>query len=144
MYKFPPKYHWNEEAGIAGCTIEDEHGNKFYGGALCHPDDEDMKSKLAGQTIAEMRAMTQALRFKRDNELKPQLRVLKQLYYAMNRSKHFNPKSYENYMLYRQIRRTENDLATIKQELVQLKQSLSRYLSDKEICHAKLRKAKDN
>ena len=97
-----PEYTWDEEQGIASCTLH-YNNQEFIGMAICHPDDRDMQSKLTGQNIAEFRALIQAWRYKRDCELRPQLKALNQLYYSMNRSKYFDPTSYEAKMLYRQI-----------------------------------------
>lgn len=132
-------FDWDEKTGTCGCTLK--YKDKcFIGFALCHPDDIDMKNKLMGQIIAEGRATARCLQHIRDNELKPQLRALKQLYYSMNKSKHFNPKSYENIMLYRQIRFLENDLIAIKEELARIKQNIKEYISQKENDHKLIRK----
>jgi hypothetical protein len=77
-----PEYTWDEECGVASCTIFYKD-MEFYGQAACHPDDEDMMSRLVGQTIADMRATIWYLRHVRDNELRPQLQSLYQLYYSM-------------------------------------------------------------
>ena len=108
-----------------------------------------MMSKLTGQTIAEFRATLQYLRHIRDNELQPQLKSLYQLYYSMNRSSKFNPKSYEAKMLYSQIQNLENDLVAIKENIATLSQDLKRYINDKEKSHQLIRNrraaaAKDN
>ena len=106
-----------------------------------------MQSKLTGQTIAEWRAMRQYFRHMRDNELKPQLKALKQLYYAMNRSKEFDPKSYQSKMLYRHIQNIKTDLDTINNNIATLSQNLTTYISDKDKVYQSLRKikqAKDN
>lgn len=126
-----PTYIWKPEIGYAGCII---HYNdlEFYGDAICHPDDEDMMSRLTGQKIADARATIQLLSHIRDFELRPQLKILKQLFFSMKHSKQFNKKSYEARMLYRQIRSLENDIATIKKEIADIKQELKKYLSDKE------------
>lgn len=141
-----PKYTWDPVEGCAYCTLY--YNNKeFYGVAFCHPDDKDMQSRLTGQTIAEYRALKELWRYRRDCELRPQLKILKQLYYSMNRSKKFAPFSYENKMLQRQIRMIENDLATTKEELADVEQKLKHYISIKENCYQalrKLRKGKDN
>lgn len=133
-----PEYFWSEENGTAFCTI---HYNKysFMGEAQCHPDDRDMMSKLTGQTIAEYRATIKYLRFIRDCELQPQLKALKQLYYSMNHSKHFNPKSYEAKMLYRQINILQEDLKENKYLIDLTKAQLETYIMGKEHDHQQLR-----
>lgn len=133
-----PKYTWNPETGEASCIIC-YNDLEFVGTAYCHPEDGDMKSKLTGQTIAEIRAMLAYLRHIRDNELRPQLKSLNQLYYSMNRSKNYNKKSYESYMLYRQIRILQNDLDTIKIEIANLRKGLKEYIEQKEKDHQIIR-----
>jgi len=133
-----PKYYWVEETGEALCEIEYKD-RVFIGGASCHPDDRDMMSRLTGTTIAEWRALIKCYTFIRDAEIKPQLKILKQLYHSMDKSKHFNPKSYESIMLFRQIHLLEKDLAGIKQELANAKQNLIEYIQQKEKDHIKIR-----
>lgn len=138
-----PEYFWSEENGTAFCTI---YYNKysFMGEAQCHPDDRDMMSKLTGQTMAEMRATIKYLRFIRDCELQPQLKALKQLYYSMNYSKYFNPKSYEAKMLYRQINMLKEDLTNINIEISNIKKSLKEYIERKEKDHQKIRELQNS
>lgn len=133
-----PEYFWNEANGIAFCTIYYDKYS-FTGEAQCHPDDRDMMSKLTGQTIAEMRATIKYLRFIRDCELQPQLKALKQLYYSMNHSKYFNPKSYEVKMLYKQINNLKEDLKENKYLIDLTKAQLEAYIISKEHDHQQLR-----
>ena len=84
-------YNYNEDTGIAFCTIY-EYGLEFMGAALCHPDDKDMKSERTGCEIANRRAYIHLLCHERDNIIAPQLKALKQLYYSINKSKNFNKK----------------------------------------------------
>lgn len=133
-----PQYLWREEDKTALTTIFYKNYT-FTGEAHCHPDDQDMMSKLTGQTIAEYRATIKYLRFVRDCELQPQLKALKQLYYNMKHSKNFNPKSYEAIMLYRQIRHIEEDLKEIGFMITNTKDNLQCYLNTKEKDHIQLR-----
>lgn len=133
-----PEYTWSERYGTATCTLFYKN-YEFTGVANCHPDDQDMMSKLTGQTIAEYRATLQYLRFIRDCELQPQLKSLKQLYYSMNHSKYFNPKSYEAKMLYRQINHLTEDLKENKYLIDLTKSELEAYLTTKERDHKQLR-----
>lgn len=134
-----PLYEWDETIGGAYCTIYYKNA-EFRGVAICHENDEDMKSKLTGQIIAEMRATILLLQHIRDNEIKPQLQALKQFYYSINRSKHYNKKSYENKMLYRQIKKLEKDLQDIKLELSLTREDLDRYIKEKESIYQIIRK----
>lgn len=133
-----PEYTWNERYGTATCTLFYKN-YEFTGVANCHPDDQDMMSKLTGQTIAEYRATLQYLRFIRNCELQPQLKALKQLYYSMNYSKYFNPKSYETKMLYKQINHLKEDLKENKYLIDLTKSQLKSYLTTKERDHKQLR-----
>lgn len=133
-----PEYTWSERYGTATCTLFYKN-YEFTGVANCHPDDQDMMSKLTGQTIAEYRATLQYLRFIRDCELQPQLKALKQLYYSMKHSKYFNPKSYEAKMLYRQINILKDDLKENKYLIDFTKKELEAYLTTKERDHKQLR-----
>lgn len=133
-----PEYFWNEEHGIASAFIFYKDYT-FTGKAYCHPEDKDMMSKLTGQTIAEMRAAIKYLKFIRKCELQPQLKALKQLYYSMNNSKYFDPKSYEATMLYRQINQLTEDLKENKYLIDLTKSQLETYLTTKERDHKQLR-----
>ena len=132
------KYSWIEQEGKATCTIIIK-GKEFTGIAYCHPDDEDMKSEKTGKFIAEMRATVAYLTHIRDNELKPQLAALTQLYNNLKASKKHNEKSYEIYILRRQIRLTTSELTKIKQELTALKQGIKDYIKGKECFYQAIR-----
>lgn len=133
-----PIFNWNPEDKIASCIITDKE-KIFYGTASCHPDDEDMMGEKTGCEIAFKRASIKLFRSYRD-ELKIELKTLEQLYYAMNRSKNFNKKSYETKMLLRAIRRTKNDLAEIKSILINEEQSLKSYIENKDKFYKRIRK----
>lgn len=133
------EYLWDETTGEATCILHYKNLT-FVGKAHCHPDDKDMQSKITGQTIAEWRAMRSYLRHLRDNELKPQLKSLKQLYYAMNRSQQFNEKSYEAKMLFGHIENLELDLEIVNQELALLVKNTKDYIDSKEKVFQSLRK----
>lgn len=133
-----PIFNWNEESGIATCIIE-ARNKIFFGAAQCHEEDRDMLSEKTGCEIACIRATIDALQDYKNNEIKPSLNALKQLYYSMNRSKNFNPKSYENKMLWRQIRQKENELELIKTMITTSKQNLKTFIDKKEQLYQMLR-----
>ena len=136
--KIEPIFNWDGKIGMASCILSD--GEKTYiGFAQCHPDDMDMAGEKTGCEIAFRRAKIKALKGYRD-ELKIQLKALNQLYYSMNRSNKFNEKSYENKMLQRQLNRINFDLDTVKEMITNEKQSLSKYLNEKEEFYKKIRK----
>lgn len=139
--KHEPMFEWNPETGTATCVLTDGN-NIFLGIATCGPDDQDMMSEKTGCQIALFRAKIDFLKHVRDNELKPRLAALKQLYYSMNKSKHFNEKAYETKMLCRQIYLTQSDLDMIKEDIVQTKEELKAYLNGKAEFYKKVRESR--
>ena len=100
----------------------------------------DMASEKVGCEIAYSRAAIDSIKYERDNVIKPSLRALKQLYYSMKHSKKFNPKSYENKMLQRQIQMINFDLATIKDMLAGEEQRLIEYITEKDKFYQHIRR----
>ena len=135
-------YEWQPKEGLAICKVY-YNNIEFKGTASCHPDDIDMCSKMTGQTIAELRAEIKKLQHIRDNELRPQLKVLNQLYYAMNRSKEYNKKSYESKMLYRAIKNISNELDMIKEILDDDRKFLKEYIDLKDIYYKNIRSRRE-
>lgn len=132
------EYFWNDEAGLAECHI---HYKKytFCGIALCHPEDEDMKSRLTGEKIAEARATAAYLKHVRDHELRPQLKALMDYYHTMYKNAAFSEISYENKILQRKIHFLEDDLETINKTIVLVNKNLTDFLSQKEKLYQKIR-----
>ena len=130
------------ENGHAVCITRDTMGREFKGEAWCAKEDLDMESKITGLSIAESRAQIAAATAYR-NDLRVRLSALKQLYYSMNKSKSFNPKSYENKMLQRQIKLTENDLSIAIHQLAVLKVNLYEYLNEKESFYKQVRDSRN-
>lgn len=126
-----PIFEWIEDIGQTTCVIEDKQGHIFVGTATCHDDDTDMKSRRTGEEISYRRARIEQMCFIR-NEINTELKALKQLYYSMKHSSKFNPKSYENIMLQRQIRGKEFDLDTIKEMLATERENLKNFLQEKD------------
>lgn len=132
-------YEWDEQKGIASCTLKYKN-MEFKGIAQCHPEDIDFKSEITGLLIAEIRASIMVLQFYKNNELQTALNALNQLYYSMNRSKHFNKKDYAVRMLIRQIKQKEADIKTIKTLIEKRKTDMYQFINDKEELYNKLRK----
>ena len=143
MKKIKPIFHYNKETGCSTCIIETKYG-KFSGTACCHPDDMDMASEKVGCEIAYSRAAIDSLKYERDNVIKPSLKALKQLYYSMNRSKKFNPKSYEYKMLKRQIECWEFDLAVINDMINTERTWIRDYINTKEALYQNIRANRNN
>lgn len=128
--KNQPIFEWDAELGLATCILTDGE-NVFYGTAQCHEDDSDMKNEKTGCEIAFRRARIDSIKYYRD-ERKTKLAAVNQLYYSINKSKKFNPNSYEAKMLRRQIRMYESDLAVAKEMLVHQQESLIQYIKEKD------------
>jgi len=109
-------YTWDPDSKVATYTIKYKDLS-FTGQAFCAPEDSEIAKPSIGIRLAELRATRYYLRHVRDNEVKPAIAALKQLYYSMKHSNSFDPKSYEAKMLFRQIRIHEEDLESIKDML---------------------------
>ena len=137
--KKEPLFSYNPNSGEASCLIEDKDGNIIYGIAKCHPDDMDMASEKTGCDFAYRRAYIKVLQAYK-KELKTELRALNQLYYSLNRSKHFNPKSYENKMLQRQIRQKQEDINYVNDSIENSKKELRYIIKEKDKFYQGIRK----
>lgn len=136
--KFDPTFTWEPDNGLATCILTD--GNEVYCGyANCHPDDFDMMSQLTGQEIAYRRARIEYFVSVRDHELKPALKALKHVYGTMTHSTKFDPKSYATIALLREIRNLENDLTAIKEEIIEERVALKRYIITKDEYYKQIR-----
>ena len=130
---------YNYEDTVASCIIRDNQDNVYYGMAVAHPDDIDMANEKTGLTIAKTRAQTQFITYK-ISQLREQLKSLQHLENCMLQSKHYNQKSYEARMLHRQIKIKENQIKTLVNERLELREDLYRYLQKKEEFYKKIRK----
>lgn len=133
-----PIFEIDKEEGTIVCIIKDKE-NTFIGLAECHEDDMDMFSELTGSHIAMTRAQINYMTHIRDNEIKPALKAMHHLSSCMKTSKNFNPKSYENIMLQRQIRLFESDLDVINSAIAEEKQNLQDFLKNKDISYKRIR-----
>ena len=131
-------FHFNEETGFCLCTIK-IRGNQYIGVAQCHPDDMDMVNQKTGENIAYHRAVMEMLRDER-KRLQHELAGLKGLYYSMNNSPLFNPKSYEAKSLYRQISFREDDISSVNDLIKEIQRYINGYISDKDEFYQKIRK----
>ena len=136
--KQEPIFNWDPEEGVASCIIKYKN-QTFCGVAMCHEEDKDMMSEKTGMEIAYRRATIDCLKYVRDMELKPAIKALKQLYYTMKHSTHFNPESYENSKLQRHIRMYEFDLETINELIVNERKNLKDYIDKKDEFYKKTR-----
>ena len=132
-----PIFTFDKETGHAKCILR-EGSKRYEGHAFCHEDDDDMMSEKTGCEIAFRRAKINLIRSKK-NEIRTSLKALNHLYNTMKHSKHFNPNSYENKMLQRQIRDFNLDLDIFKDILATEEQMLMEYLEEKDKFYKRIR-----
>lgn len=127
MSKAKYKYEYFPETRRSVTWLYDKKFHKWYKGeAVCHPDDKPNES--IGRALSQYRAQYKILQDIRDNELVPQIEVLKHLVANMETSKHYNPKSYEARMIRRQLKIKEQDLKSVKDMLARLHDTISEYI----------------
>lgn len=139
-HKHDVDFYWDGERGICRCTIKDGD-NRFVGVAECNPLDMDMKSEKVGQEISYHRAIIDALKFQK-KVVKTELKALHNYYYSMSHSPHFNPKSYEARMLYRQIKFHKDDIEEIDNMICEIRQFIRDYIDKKDAFYQHIRKAR--
>lgn len=133
-----PICKWDADNGIAYCTIFDADGHAHEGKAVCAADDADMMNEKTGMEIAYRRAEIKAYKAYK-YKIKNKLEALNQLYYSMKHSKKFNPKSYENIMLQRQIRLCNDDLDTANNIISTAQLDLKIYIKAKDELYKQFR-----
>lgn len=132
-------YLYDQDSGIAQVILTDNYGRLYSGIAICAEQDNDMKAEYTGYTIAEKRAWIDFYKGWLRNEIKPQLRILKQLYYSMNRSKKFYAGHYEAFMLKRSIHRLEKQLTDLESDISRMQLDLKDYISNKDKLYKAIR-----
>lgn len=130
---------WDAETGIASAIINS--GEKSFSGyAICMEEDRDMMNEKTGCEIALMRAQLEYLIDIRDNQLKPAIKTLYELYNSIKNSKKFNNKSYEMKKIFHMINSKEKDLKEIKLLIKEQKARIKQYINSKEEFYIKVRK----
>ena len=114
-------------------------GYNFLGLAECHNDDMDFANERVGLTIAEARAVIKVLRFMRDTELVPQIKILKHLYSNIETSQFHNPKSHESRRIRSQIRALERALESVNNAIADEKKFIKDYIDGKDKLYKRLR-----
>ena len=133
------KKQFSWDSGYAECKAI--YKNKiFIGSAICHKDDEDFQSERVGLHLAEMRADLAILQYIRNVELKPAIETLLHIQSSFDRSKKYNPKSYESKFMRRQLHQLQNKLDAVNQEIANLKLQIKVYIKQKEKFYQKIRK----
>lgn len=131
LYK-KAKFDWDPDLRMAHCELDMKGDGIFVGAAICHDDDMDMCNQLTGETIAYFRACIGYYKFLKNNRIKPGLKALNQLLYSTNRSKKYNPDSYEAKMIRSQISVYEDELEGIKEAIATLEKDLNDYINIKD------------
>lgn len=132
-------YLYDPDSGIAQVILTDCHGRLYSGIAICAEQDNDMKAEYTGYTIAEKRAWISFYKGWLRNEIKPQLRALRQLYFSMNRSKSYNDGHYEAYMLRRMIFRLEQQWTDLEGDISRMQLDLRDYIDNKDKLYKAIR-----
>lgn len=135
------KYDWNDKLKMASCHIK-YNDNVFTGRALCHDDDKIFASEKVGCEIAYKRAIIKSLQYRKNVELKPALKALKQLQSSIERSKKYDKKHYEARMLIRLIKQYEADIELTKDLIDNVKEDLYTYIDNKEKFYQKIKKSR--
>ena len=135
--------NWDEENGITIYRVSD--GEKCYVGVSeCHTDDKEFQSQEFGEALATVRATLDFLRKLRDNEIIPQLKIIKHLYTNMTTSKQYNPKSYEATMIRRKYHQLQGQYNTVRDEIHQFKDQEAYLIDTKESLNTLIRSKSDN
>jgi hypothetical protein len=115
------------------------NGREFTAETTCLPQDLDMKSDKVGQEISLQKAQIKCYKFIKNCELKPQLKILKQLYEATRYGKDFNEHSLEARKLRKYIKMVEEDIEVIETLISLSQENLSDYISAKDEFYNKIR-----
>ena len=76
--KKQPDIYYDKASGYTKAIIYYKN-NTFIGEAQCHPEDEDIISEFTGSEIALRRANIKVMQFVKNNEIVPQISILKHL-----------------------------------------------------------------
>lgn len=135
-----PRYTWDESTRTATCIlIRGKDGREYIGTATCHPDDEDMMSKMTGFSIATLRAELEELKDMR-REIEITVKSYAHLYSIMSKSKKFNSESYEARTLRRKLYHAQEDLACMRESILDKKAEIKWYIDEKEKFYTTIRK----
>lgn len=132
-----PISYYNSYTGITKYTIH-YADRTFIGEAKCAPEDQDMVNKFTGADIARLRAIIKVCKYKKI-ELLGESKALNRLWYSMNKSKKFNPKSFEALRIARHIRINKEELDAIKETMNTIETKLADYINDKEKFYQQVR-----
>lgn len=129
------KKEYEFEDGCASVTIS-VGPDRFWGSAICAPEDEEFCSEKTGLAIAEARADINYLTWVRDYELKPQLKILEHLENGVNAKEE---KDKNGYMIYRAANRCRDEIKFINEEVKKMREELKEYIDNKADLYDKVR-----
>lgn len=129
--KQEPKFDYDAELGTTICEYEDKYGRWFVGMAVCAPEDEDVKSEFTGYSIAEYKAKIEYAKARKIDMLM-RYEALRDLYFSMKHSSHFNPKSYEGRRIKKHYMRALADLKEARAIYQELQAGLRKYIEAKD------------
>lgn len=123
------KFTFNENTGITTCTIE-VNQLKIKGIARKHPE-ETAENRFAGEEIAYNRAIINLYKWIIRNELKPQIKQLNHIMtcYTMNRTLKEALKVPEIKIVYKELKRREEEVEIFKDIIAAYKYNLSSYIN---------------
>lgn len=139
--KKQPDIYYDKASGYTKAIIYYKN-NTFIGEAQCHPEDEDIISEFTGSEIALRRANIKVMQFVKNNEIVPQISILKHLKSLQDQHEEtLLEKSYE--ITLKKLLQLENDLATLKEMIALEKQELKLYIDAQEKFAAVIRAKKE-
>ena len=138
---------YNEKDGIASCTLtyRSASGQDIValGTALCHPQDQDMKSQITGEFIARGRAVIAMAQRINAEELKPGLVALQHLLSTMDHGG-YDMNSKEIKRIKKEIKNFEDDIKYNKSIIEEERKLLREYIDGKEEVYQEIRAKEDN
>lgn len=116
--------------------------NKTYvGTSKCHPHDWDFESKLVGEHYAYVRSVIHEAAEDRD-AARNELKALYHMYSLYNHSSKINLKSYECYLLRRQIKAKEKEISHLRDVIKTAKANLRATIAAKDVFYNTVREGR--
>lgn len=135
--KKEPQYYFDEESGVAGCVLF-YNDKEIEGSALCHPQDEDMKSEKVGCHIAESRALTKYYKVLREETI-VSLRALNEYYDKLKKNEYYDENSFPVILLKQTIEEKEKELKEIRALIKEEQKELYTYINLKDKMYVMMR-----
>lgn len=120
------------------CILTCKGGVSVIGYAFCAKEDRDFKSSLVGKEISYKRAKIELLNYIIENDLNPQIKVLKHLENAIN-TRGDKKKTRGDKLILRELNRTLQYKDELQETIKSIKAYLRNYIDEKDIVYQKLR-----